>query len=142
MVTNFLFNWATDEKRVMYEKQFLNDVATQNYTKYNINVAAINSESSKMKLNKRPACAGRQKVASEQINWFDRLTASSEKGKMFTINKRFSKEIIQSATAAISGIWCHNPNIDKLLRIHLPWYDPLIKGNAMSRRIAQSQFIF
>ncbi|XP_001361129.2 VWFA and cache domain-containing protein CG16868 [Drosophila pseudoobscura] len=27
-----------DEKRIMYEKQFLSDVATQNYTKYEINV--------------------------------------------------------------------------------------------------------
>lgn len=112
----------------MYEKQFLNDVATQNYTKYNIDVVAINSKSFTNKLIEKPACTRKQNAVKEQMSWFDRLTVSSEKGKMFTINKRFSNEIIQSATAAISGIWFHHPNIDKLLRIHLPWYDPLTRG--------------
>lgn len=64
-----------DEKRVMYEKQFLKDISLQNYTKYNIDVS----------------------------DWLPEVSYSL-KGRMFVVNRRFSDDMLKTATAVL-GYW-------------------------------------
>lgn len=115
----------------MYEKQFLNDVATQNYTKYNIDVKTVESKLAHKLLEKtaESMCNISRKSSEDKRNWIDRLAAFPENGKMFVVNKRFPNDIIQTATATLSGIWFRDPFLDSGLRTHLPLYETLDKGN-------------
>lgn len=99
----------------MYEKQFLNDVATQNFTKYNIDVKAVSSKTS-------------NSTERNAVDWLKNLNASPAKGKLFVINKRHVNDIIQTATAVVSDIWLKKPFLSTGMRAHLPIYDPLMKG--------------
>lgn len=99
----------------MYEKQFLNDVATQNYTKYNIGLDTIHAKYPLLKMKMRD-------------NWLESLALHSKNGRLFVVNKRFSNEIIQTATAALTRVWFRKEFFERELRMHLPIYDHVAKG--------------
>lgn len=101
----------------MYEKQFLNDIATQNYSKFNIDLDTYRNKNLAHKL-------------VLDVNWMNELETTVRKGKMFVVNKRYSNEIIQMATAAVTNVWLNGPYLDKGLRFHQPIYDESVKGNA------------
>lgn len=82
-----------DEKRVMYEKQFLKDVAVQNYTKYNMDVSEL--------LSRIPY----------------NIT-----GQMFVINKRHPEDMIKTTTAIFSHWFRQKSQIDVKMMAHLPTY--------------------
>ena len=101
-----------DEKRVMYEKQFLKDVATQNYTKYNIDVE-LTSTSGRVDSNPQ---------------WYEKLKAYDVAGKMFVVNKQMPNERISTATAIVTNVWSSESNREQNVQAHLPQLDVLAKG--------------
>ncbi|XP_055374784.1 VWFA and cache domain-containing protein CG16868 [Condylostylus longicornis] len=92
-----------DERRIMYEKQFLRDIAQQNYTKYDID------------------------VSSWYIYDFYNLT-----GNLYVITKRHPERIIKISTAVFENLFLGNWRTDNTenliyieneLQYHLPIYD-------------------
>lgn len=77
----------------MYEKQFLKDVAMQNYSKYNINVS----------------------------EWLDRQITDVT-GRLFVVNKQYPDEIIQTSALVFRTLF-HRPYIETRLIAHLPVAD-------------------
>lgn len=109
----------------MYEKQFLHDIANQNYTKYNIDVPAITSKTTET--TKSFVCNGKELKQPE--NWLHNLESADAKGKLYVVNKRHVNEIIQTATAVVCDIWLSKPFMMQTMKAHLPVYDPVVKGN-------------
>lgn len=106
-----------DDKRIMYEKQFLTDIATQNYSKFNIDVQ-----------NNLKTVQSDQKVTR---TWFDKLSKYNESGRMLVVNKRIKNDIIGTATAIISNVWFNEANLIKEIQQHAPFYDYSTKGIKM-----------
>lgn len=82
----------------MYEKQFLRDVANQNYTKYDINVT----------------------------NWLN-LNGFNIQGKMFIVTKRHPERVIKTSCAVFEDMFL-NANISNHLEFHQPVLDYNTKG--------------
>lgn len=82
----------------MYEKQFLKDVAIQNYTKYNINVT----------------------------EWLDKIPYNLS-GKMFTVYRNYSDRSIKTSIS-IFNYWFQENLFEENTIIHLPVVDDLSKG--------------
>lgn len=94
-----LWHLFSDEKRVMYEKQFLKDVALQNYTKYNINVS----------------------------DWLDALPYSVA-GRMFVVNKRHPVDMLTTSVAVFGHWFRQKSQLDSKMVAHLPVYIETEKG--------------
>lgn len=109
----------------MYEKQFLSDIAAQNYTKYNIDIDAIHSKIASAA--RKFVCDGKE--VKRPDNWFQNLDSFSQKGKLYLVNKRHANEIIQTATAVVSDVWLRKPFLNQAMRVYLPLFDPLVKGS-------------
>lgn len=82
-----------DEKRIMYEKQFLQDIAQQNYSKYNIDVSA----------------------------WYN-IDHHKIRGNMFVITKRHP-ELIVKTSSAIFGAFFKPKYVSDAIKYHLPILD-------------------
>lgn len=80
-----------DEKRVMYEKQFLNDIAQQNYTKYQLDTSS----------------------------WLTDLSYNIT-GKMFVINKRYPNEMYKTSAAIFGHWWTDRKYLETKMMAHLP----------------------
>ncbi len=83
----------------MYEKQFLNDVARQNYTKYNIDVS----------------------------DWINKIDYDLM-GSMFTVNKRYPDDVVRNGAAVFSHFF-RRPYLERRMVLHLPIaIEPSLKG--------------
>lgn len=117
------FLYFPDDKRVMYEKKFLTDIATQNYTKFNIDVNILSNTNVTL-----------VKTDEEMIPlWYDKLTRYKEGGKMFVVNKRIKNDVVATATAVISDVWFFEENLIKEIYQCAPFYDYSTKGKALVR---------
>lgn len=94
-----------DEKRSVLGKEFLNDVANQNYTKY--------------------AIAANANVTN---SWMNQLMAYNQSGKMLIVNHRNTNEMFATAAAAVTDIWFRQEFIKPQIIVHQPFYDQSIKG--------------
>ncbi|XP_060655583.1 VWFA and cache domain-containing protein CG16868 [Drosophila nasuta] len=84
-----------DEKRIMYEKQFLSDVATQNYTKFDIDVR----------------------------NWLTPGQEEQLAGRFFVLNKMHSETIPKTSSQVFSQLFAERFLTDTL-QVHQPVVDP------------------
>ncbi|XP_016957615.1 VWFA and cache domain-containing protein CG16868 [Drosophila biarmipes] len=85
-----------DEKRIMYEKQFLNDVATQNYTKYEIDVT----------------------------NWWPSgQQASQLAGRLFVLSKMHADTYLPQTSSKIFGQLFQERYLSDTLEVHPPVVD-------------------
>lgn len=97
----------------MYEKQFLNDVARQNYTKYNIDVS----------------------------DWINKIDYDLM-GSMFTVNKRYPDDVVKNGAAVFSK-WFRRPYLEKKMIAHLPIaIEPNLKGIHTSNNRSSNWFDF
>lgn len=84
-----------DEKRVMYEKQFMKDVARQNYTKYGIDIS----------------------------DWINRAPNHNLTGRMFVVNHEDNaRTIIATATSIFTRLLIDSVQINDQLAASLPEY--------------------
>lgn len=97
-----------DEKRSVHGKEFLNDIAAQNYSKYNIDV---NNNPSKL--------------------WHTQLNAYNQSGRMYVVNHRNINDMFATAAAAVADIWFKQPFLKSQFIVHQPFYDQNVKGNSL-----------
>lgn len=83
-----------DEKRIMYEKQFLSDVATQNYTKFDIDVSA----------------------------WLPAGQEAQLAGRFFVLNKMHAETIPRASSRVFGQLFSERFLIDSL-EVHQPVVD-------------------
>ncbi|XP_055857843.1 VWFA and cache domain-containing protein CG16868 [Episyrphus balteatus] len=93
-----------DEKRIMYEKQFLNDIVHQNYTKYDIDVSSWHTN-----------------------NYHHNLT-----GNLYIITKRHPERIIKISTAVFSDLFYRYGRSSDKLQLHQPVVDYNAKDGIVS----------
>lgn len=91
-------------------REFLSDIAHQNYAKYGIHMNGNASNT-----------------------WFNNLNTYNQKGNTFIVNHRNSNDMYAVATAAITDIWFEKPFIKSQIIVHQPFYDQSVKGNFSSR---------
>lgn len=87
----------------MYEKQFLNDIANQNYSKYKIAIKLSND------------------------SWHRKLLSYRNGGKLYLVNKRIG-DIQTTATAAITDLWFDETHLYQAIQLHQPYYDAIVQG--------------
>jgi len=85
-----------DEKRIMYEKQFLNDVASQNYTKYEIDVASW---------------------------WPSGQEASELVGRFYVLSKMHAETSLPQTSSRIFGPLFQERYLSDTLEVHPPVVD-------------------
>lgn len=83
------------------EKEFLTDIAHQNFTKYGIHITA---------------------------NVTNSLNNYNKKGHLFIVNHRNMNDMLAAATAAITDIWFEKPFLKSQIIVHQPYYDQIVKG--------------
>ncbi|XP_017839507.1 VWFA and cache domain-containing protein CG16868 [Drosophila busckii] len=83
-----------DEKRIMYEKQFLSDVATQNYTKYDIDVSA----------------------------WLTTAQQAQLAGRFFVLNKMHAETIPRASSRSFTQLF-NERYLSDTLEVHAPVVD-------------------
>lgn len=93
----------------MYEKQFLQDIAQQNYSKYNIDVSA----------------------------WYN-IDHHKIRGNMFVITKRHP-ELIVKTSSAIFGAFFKPQYVSDAIKYHLPILDYNTKGKFSTDRLLISK---
>lgn len=89
----------------MHGKEFLIDIAAQNYSKYAIEVDNSTTKS-----------------------WYNQLIAYNQNGKMFVVNYRNINDMFATAATAIADIWFKQPFIKSQIIVHQPFYDQSVKG--------------
>lgn len=99
-------DYFSDEKRSLYGKELLNDIATQNYSKYDIDVDNSTAKS-----------------------WLNRLNSYNQNGQMFVVNHRNANDMLAVATVAVTDIWFKQPFLKSQIIVHQPIYDQNVKGN-------------
>ncbi|XP_031617768.1 VWFA and cache domain-containing protein CG16868 isoform X2 [Contarinia nasturtii] len=95
-----------DEKRSIHGKEFLSDIATQNYTKYNIDVNNSNKTKS----------------------WYHQLHDYNQNGRMFVVNHRNINDMFATAAVAVTDIWFKQQFLKSHTVVHQPFYDQIVKG--------------
>lgn len=105
--TNLIHNWCIilDEKRVMYEKQFLKDVALQNYTKYNVDVA----------------------------DWLYKVPYNIS-GRMFVVNKQYPERLSTTSTDVFGYCFQQKSHLETRLVAQLPVYVESIEKGWVLRK--------
>lgn len=94
-----------DEKRDAVAKEFLSDIANQNYAKYGIDVNV-----------------------STSTTWFNHLNNYNQNGSLFIVNHRNTNDMYAVATAAITDIWFEKPFLKSQIIVHQPFYDQTVNG--------------
>lgn len=91
----------------MLGKEFLSDIANQNYSKYSIDVDANVTNS-----------------------WFNQLMAYNQNGQMFIVKHRnvHANDIFTTATAALTDIWFKEEFLKPQIIVHQPFYDQSVRG--------------
>lgn len=100
-----LFSHNLDEKQSIQTKEFLSDIANQNYSKYGIEVDT-----------------------EAQSSWFNLLTNYNQKGGMFVVNHRNVNDMFAVAAAAVTDIWFEKKFLKSQIIVHQPFYDQTVKG--------------
>jgi len=95
-----------DEKRIMYEKQFLNDVATQNYTKYEIDVSSW---------------------------WPSGQQASQLAGRFFVLSKMHADTSLPQTSSRIFGQLFQEKYLSDTLEVHPPVVDTESGGESQKK---------
>lgn len=113
----FLYMY-TDEKSGAMAKEFLSDIAHQNYAKYGIDVNDSTSNA-----------------------WFKHLNNYNQNGNLFIVNHRNINEMYAVATAAITDIWFEKPFLKSQIIVHQPFYDQTVKGMLQCFRHRFLQFV-
>lgn len=90
---------VTDEKRIMYERQFLRDIAVQDYGKYGVDTAGWLSPGSS---------------SSSAFN----LT-----GQIYSVSKQKAHSIFVNATGLFSKYYLQAHDLDHKIHVHLPYID-------------------
>ncbi|XP_061386157.1 VWFA and cache domain-containing protein CG16868 [Musca vetustissima] len=100
-----------DEKRIMYERQFLTDITSQNYTKYDIDVK----------------------------DWYKPADLQQLKGNLFFLTKMQQDTIIRTATAIFQKDF-QDPYLIKTWQVHPPIVDASSKDSIVSITHAVAPF--
>lgn len=101
-------DYFSDEKRSVYGREFLNDIATQNYSKYDIDVDASTTKS-----------------------WLNRLNNYNQNGRMFVVNHRNGNDMLAMATVVVTDIWFKPQFLQSQIIVHQPIYDPNVRGKVL-----------
>lgn len=95
------FSIYADETRGAEAKEFLSDIAHQNYAKYGIDV---------------------------NVSTSNNLSNYNRNGSLFTVNHRSNNDMYAVATAAITDIWFEKPFLKSQFIVHQSFYDQTVKG--------------
>lgn len=107
--------YFVDEKRNAYGKEFLNDIATQNYSKYGIDT----------------------NNGTTRRSWSNQLINYNQKGKMYVVNHRNINDMFATAAAACTDIWFEKQFIKSQIIVHQPFYDQSVKGKIRCLNISK-----